>query len=443
MKQIILYLFLLIFMNSAISQQFSPPEWSYDKSIYEVNLRQFTPEGTFDAFAEHLPRLKEMGVGILWLMPIHPIGEKNRKGSLGSYYSIKDYFDVNPEHGSKEDFKNLVNRIHELDMYVIIDWVANHTAWDNNWITEKPEWYTKNDKGNMIPPVEDWTDVADLDFSNKDLRAEMSRALRYWVEEFDIDGYRCDVAGMVPTDFWIEARKEVETVKKTFWLAEWDEPELEQAFDMSYSWDQHKLMNKIAAGEANASDMRDYFVKERGKYSADHFRMRFTDNHDENSWNGTVFERLGVKGEMFAVFTTVIPGMPLVYSGQEAGLNRRLEFFEKDVIEWGEHPFYNLYSTLLNHKSNNKALYNGERGGEMVFLSSNHPDDVFALYREKDGDKVLAIFNFSDQELNVNVEGEEIKGSYRNLFTGGEISAGTKLAYIMPANGYYLFTSVK
>lgn len=441
MKSAILSFLLLFITAFTTAQNFSPPEWSYNKSIYEVNVRQYTPEGTFNAFAEHLPRLKEMGVGIVWLMPIHPIGEKNRKGSMGSYYSVKDYFGINPEFGTEDDFRNLIAKTQELGMYLIIDWVANHTAWDNPWVAEHPDWFTKDEKGNMVPPVDDWSDVVDLNFNNKELWAEMTSALRYWVEEFNIDGYRCDVAGMVPLEFWPQAREELEKIKNVFMLAEWDTPEMHKAFDMTYAWDQHKLMNRIAIGEANAEEMKKYFIKEKSQYPESAFRMRFTSNHDENTWNGTVFERLGSSAEMFAVFTCLIEGMPLIYGGQEAGLNKRLEFFEKDLIEWREHSFENIYSALLNLKKVNEALFNGERGGEMKFIDSDNPENIFAFVREKNDDKIFAIFNFSGEEVNVNLDGEEIAGSYINLFSTEEYQLTSKAAFVLPARGYMVFVN--
>lgn len=245
------FLFISLISLTVTAQDFRPPEWSYDKAIYEVNVRQYTEEGNFKAFEKHLPRLKELGADILWLMPIHPIGEKNRKGTLGSYYSVKDYNAVNPEFGTLDEFNSLVKMIHKMGMYVIIDWVANHTSWDNNWIEEHPEFYTTDSVGNIISPNPDWTDVADLNYDNKELRKEMINALKFWVEECDIDGYRCDVAGMVPTEFWIEARTELEKVKNVFMLAEWDTPDVHLAFDMTYDLDLHHILNGLAKEEKN------------------------------------------------------------------------------------------------------------------------------------------------------------------------------------------------
>ncbi|HSD63257.1 MAG TPA: alpha-amylase family glycosyl hydrolase, partial [Ignavibacteriaceae bacterium] len=322
------------------------PTWSYNLSIYEVNTRQYTQEGTFKAFDSHIKDLKDIGVGIIWFMPINPIGEKNRKGSLGSYYSVKNYKEVNPEFGTLEDFKETVKQIHSMGMYVIIDWVANHTAWDNVWTKEHPDFYTRDSLGNFAPPVKDWTDVIDLNYDNKELWKNMIDAMKYWVQECDIDGFRCDVAGMVPMEFWKSARIELEKIKKVFLLAEAEGPQYHEAFDMTYSWELLHLMNDVAKGKKSVQAVRDYFTKEKDQYPPDAYRMRFTTNHDENTWNGTEFERMGAAAETFDVFTCVISGMPLVYSGQEAGLNKRLKFFEKDTIQWEKNNYRILYSDL-------------------------------------------------------------------------------------------------
>jgi glycosidase len=365
MKQKIVVLFLSILIISCIgNKQTQPdvvkplvetkvvhPEWSKDAVIYEVNIRQYTPEGTFEAFSKHLPRLKELGIEILWIMPIHPIGEKNRKGELGSYYSVRDYKAVNPEFGTMEDFSKLVEKAHNLELKVIIDWVANHTAWDCEWINQHPEWYKKDSTGSFYGPF-DWTDVAQLDYEKPELHNAMIDALKFWVKETDIDGYRCDVAGMVPRDFWDKARKSLDTIKPVFMLAE-DEQEhhlLEEAFNMNYGWEFHHIMNKIAKNEADASDLKRYFQKEDSIYSKNCYRMHFITNHDENSWNGTEFERMGDAVKAFAVMTFTIPGMPLVYTGQEVGLNKRLAFFKKDEVIYDENDFQEFYQELIKLK---------------------------------------------------------------------------------------------
>ncbi len=428
---IIFILFLLFIFNSFAQTEsvVKHPEWSYNSTIYEVNIRQYTEEGTFEAFEDHLPRLKELGVKILWLMPIHPVGEKNRKGTLGSYYAVKDYKDVNPEFGSFEDFKHLVDKIHDMDMYVIIDWVANHTSWDNVWVSEHPDFYTKDSLGNFTPPVADWSDVIDLNYDNMEMQAAMLDAMKFWVDEYNIDGYRCDVAGMVPVDFWIKVRTELDEIKPVFMLAEAWEPELHKAFDMTYDWDMHHLMNDIAQGKKNVNDLKTRLEKEKEIYPKSGFLMQFTSNHDENSWNGTVKERLGDAAETFAALTFVIPGMPLIYSGQEAGLDKRLQFFEKDPIVWKESKFTDLYSTLIDLKKNNKALWNGEEEGnyQTVSISSSNENNssVFAIEREKDGDKILAIFNLSKETLNqIKFDADD---DYKDIFTNESVNETLEL----------------
>jgi len=396
------------------------PEWSRNATIYEVNIRQFTPEGTFNAFLEHIPRLKKMGVDILWLMPINPIGEKNRKGSLGSYYSVKDYKGINPEYGTLEDFKQLVARAHQEGMKVIIDWVANHTSWDNAWITEHPDWYTKDSLGNMVSPF-DWSDVADLNYDNKDMRLAMIDALKYWINEAGIDGYRCDVAGMVPLDFWETTRVELDRIKPVFMLAEAEEPQQQiRAFDMSYAWELHHILNSITQGKKNANALETYFFKQDTLYPADAYRMLFTSNHDENSWNGTEFERMGEGSICMAVLTATLPGMPLVYSGQESAFNKRLRFFEKDTIAWQDYRLEPFYQKLFALKHAYQPLWNGTWGGKIERISTNADTSVFAFIREKEGDRVFVLTNLSGQVQEAKLKGDSFKGNYKEWFAEEE-----------------------
>ena len=385
------------------------PEWSKDAVIYEVNWRQYTPEGTLKAFEAHLPRLKEMGVDILWLMPIHPIGEKNRKGSLGSYYAVKDYKAVNPEFGTMDDFKELVNQAHELGMYVILDWVANHTAWDNAWVNDHPDWYSKDRKGEMVSP-HGWTDVADLDYKNMEMRAEMQDALRFWVEETNIDGYRCDVAGEVPVEFWNNARKELDNIKPVFMLAEAEQPNHHvHAFDMSYAWELHHIMNDIAKEKKNARDIDKYFIKHDTIYPVEAYRMYFITNHDENSWNGTEYERMGEATNVFAMLTYTLPGMPMVYSGQEAAFDKRLAFFEKDTIDWGDYSLSAFYQDLGRLRKKNPALWSGADGGTMKRIKSSDNESIYAFIRKSDDNIVIVIANLTPyyKEFTLKLKGKE------------------------------------
>ena len=381
--------------------------WTEDAVIYEVNVRQFTPEGTFDAFAKHLPRLKDLGVDILWLMPIHPIGVLERKGTLGSYYAVRDYTAVNPEFGTIDAFKALVDKAHELDLKVIIDWVPNHTSPDAVWATHK-DWYLTDSLGNFVIQY-DWTDIAQLDYNNRDMRRAMIDAMLYWVTETDIDGFRCDVAWNVPVDFWEPATKELTAVKSSlFMLAEAEEPPLMQkAFNMYYAWNLHHVMNEVAQGNADANALRVGLEEMMNRFPRYAIPMYFTSNHDENSWSGTEFERMGDAARTFAALTYLLPGMPLIYNGQEVGFDRRLLFFEKDEINWtdsyGYTPFYRELNTL---RKNNRALHSQEVGGILIEIENSAPNAIFSFKREVVGNRVIALFNLSPQEQNVSFYGD-------------------------------------
>lgn len=376
--------------------------WTRSANIYEVNIRQYTKEGTFNAFAQHLPRLRRMGVDILWLMPVQPIGVKNRKGTLGSYYAVRDYTAVNPEFGTMDDFKRLVKQAQGLGMRVIIDWVANHTAFDNPWTVQHKDWYLKDAKGELFPVTytegaepEYWTDVTGLDWKQPGLWQGMRDAMAFWVRETGIDGFRCDVAAKVPTAFWEGARAELERIKPVFMLAEAWQPELHtRAFDMSYGWDTLGVFKDAAKGKADARALRALFEKPPVAYPEHAYRMRFTSNHDENSWHGSDPEHYGPAFKAMAVLAATLPGMPLIYGGQEAGLDKRLAFFEKDPIVWRAHPNEALYTWLLKLKHDNPALWNGQYGGTMRVLETGN-DKVFAFRREKDGNVVGVAVNLS------------------------------------------------
>jgi len=417
-------------------------DWSKHANIYEVNIRQYTPEGTINAFRKHLHRLKNMGVDILWLMPVQPIGELNRKGSLGSYYSVKDYKAVNPEFGTMQDLKDLVKEAHEMGMYVILDWVANHSAWDNIWTEEHPEYYGKNDDGTFHSPY-DWTDVIEFNYDNPAMRDSMIRALRFWIEEADVDGYRCDVAGMVPTDFWNDAVDQLKQIKQVFMLAE-DEDNaalLEHAFDMNYSWKLLHLMNDIAKGDKNASDIWAYIDWNNNTFPKNDYRMTFITNHDENSWNGTVKKRLGNGAEAFAILTYTIPGMPLIYSGQEAGNDKVLRFFEKDTINWNSIKYQDFYAKLNLLKKTNKALWNGSEGGDMVNIGEGESENILAFMREKDNNKIISIINLSSEQVQFKPSIEQAYGTYTNVFTDEKAKLGPDTVINLGPWAYFIFTN--
>ncbi len=396
------------------------PDWSRNATIYEVNLRQFTREGTFNAFASHLPRLKDLGVDIIWLMPIHPIGLQHRKGTLGSYYAVRDYYGVNPEFGTLADLKELVAKIHALGMYVILDWVANHSAWDNPLVTQHPEWYSKTADGQFQPtPWYDWEDIIDFDYNQPGLRRYMTDALKYWVRKADIDGYRCDVAGFVPTDFWDNVRAELDAIKPVFMLAEWESRDLHRhAFDATFSWSLWDRMHDATVGKKPLGGLIEYLAHDVSTFPRDGYRMTFTDNHDKNSWEGNQFSYFGDALPLCMALCSVVNGMPLIYGGQEAGLDRSLLFFEKDVIAWKDHPFAGMYKILFALKHRNQALWNGAAGGDMVRIFNNQPDRVISFSREKADDKVVAILNFSAQPVTVILASKHQAGDYFDLFTG-------------------------
>jgi glycosidase len=407
---------------SGIEGQANFPEWSKNAVMYEVNVRQYTPEGTFKAFEAHLPRLKELGVDILWFMPIQPISEKNRKGRLGSYYSVRDYKAVNPEFGTLEDFKALVKKAHEMGFKVMIDWVGNHTGWDNVWMKDHKDWYTQDSLGNIKPPVADWSDVADLNYDNQQMRQAMLDALKFWVKETDIDGYRCDFAGGVPTEFWEKARLSLDSIKPVFMLGEnQDQMDLlNKAFNINYGWAFHHLMNEVAQGKKTALQMDSLLVREDSIYPENTYALQFTSNHDENSWNGTEYERMGEAAKTMAILSFTVPGMPLIYTGQEAGLNKRLAFFEKDTVNWSNLEMQQFYHQLIQLKKTQKALWNGESGGQLTIVNNYLPKQVLSFIREKEDNQVLAVFNLSPKPVEVTLNLPK-KGTYQEYFSGENV----------------------
>ena len=441
MKKVLLS-FLSIALFSCATQESKQAElvedvWHKNASMYEVNLRQYTEEGTFEAFLPHIDRIHAMGIDILWFMPIHPIGKENRKGGLGSYYSVQDYKGINPEHGTAADFKAIIEKAHSLGMKVIIDWVANHSAFDNVWAKDHKDWYTPDSLGNMQPPLgTDWWDVADLNYENADMRLAMIDAMQYWLTDFNIDGFRCDVASWVPNDFWSQAIDSLNTIKPVFMLAEADEPSLHEAgFDMTYTWEYMHITNEIAQGKMSFDDLDNLMAKEDTNYTDEAYRLYFTSNHDENSWKGDVFERYGNTHFLQAVLAFTIDGMPLLYSGQEAGLNKRLAFFEKDLIDWGDFKYNDFYAALLKLHKNHPALWNGKYGGE--FSKINIPDSDLYCYERVKGDETVIVFlNFSEQNKTIDLE-NPINTKLTELFSGEEVNGLSKVE--LNSLGYKVF----
>jgi glycosidase len=399
------------------------PDWSKNAAIYQINTRQFTPEGTFRAAAQHLPRLKTLGVDILWLMPIHEIGHINRKGSLGSPYAIKDYYSVNPEFGTLDDLKYFVDAAHQQDLYVILDWVANHTAWDSNLVTEHPEWYARDWKDDFRPtPWCDWDDIIDLDYQHPKLRQYILEAMKYWVTEADIDGYRCDVAGFVPLDFWSTVRRELDTLKPVFMLAECEARDHHiEAFDMTYAWSWYDAVHDITIGRATVNRLFGYYAWNEKGFPDNSLRMLFVSNHDKNAWDGTQFEQFCDGLKTAIVLSVVSEGMPLVYNGQEAGNTKRLKFFDKDPIEWREHGIGEFYQKLLALKKQNTVLWNGKWGARMVNIPNSAPDKVFSFVRQNNGDKIFAVLNFSAEPQVITFNENLHHGTYTEFFSQEQV----------------------
>lgn len=395
------------------------PEWAKHAVLYQINLRQFTSAGTLRAAERELPRLKALGVDILWLMPVHPIGEKHRKGTLGSPYAVRDYYGVNPEFGSKDDLKRFVDAAHAQGMYVILDWVANHTAWDNPLVEQHPEWYARDWKGDFHPtPWWDWSDIINLDYSRPGLRKYMTDAMVHWVRDIGVDGYRCDVAGFVPLEFWENLRTELDAVKPVFLLAEWESRDLHaRAFDATYAWSWYDAVHQITQGKADVNRLYTFYSWNEAFFPRGAMRMNFVSNHDKNSWEGTEFEAFGDGLHAAMVLSFVADGIPMIYNGQEAGNPKRLAFFEKDPIAWRPHPNGALYAELIRLKKTTSALWNGRWGAMMVHVPNDRLAQVLSFVRQDDHGKVFAVFNLSAQPQTVRFAQTLFHGDYIEHFS--------------------------
>lgn len=420
------------------------PTWANSATIYEVNIRQYTEAGTFKAFEANLPRLQKLGVKILWLMPIHPISELNRKGSLGSPYSIANYKGINPEFGNEADFKSLVNKAHSLGFKVILDWVANHSGWDNPWTANK-SWYHTDGGGNIVPPNNDWLDVAWLNYKNQDMRKAMIEAMAYWVKTFDIDGFRADVAAGVPTEFWKQANTQLQAIKPLFMLAEDQSVQslLDDAFIANYNWELKDLVKAIAAGNKDRTDLEAMATNQTFTYPTRSFPMNFITNHDENSWSGTEFDRLGEAVSAMAVLTFTYPGMPLIYSGQEVGNTKRLAFFEKDFIPGltVANSTTAFYTKLVSLKSKNAALWNNSTA-KLVPTPGNN-NSVIAYSRVSGVNKVLTVINASNTTQKVTLNLTKLNAAYYLFTTGKLATLKTTLTLTLKPWQYEIYSSAK
>ena len=423
--------------------KFEHPSWSYDTNIYEVNVRQYTTEGTFEAFRNHLPRLKDMGVEVLWFMPITPISIKGRKGSLGSYYAVQNYKEVNPEFGSLQDFVDLVKYSHDLGFKIIIDWVANHTGNDNVWIDEHPDFFCYDD--NHIIHPNGWEDVSKLDFDNLQMQAAMIDAMKFWIASCDIDGFRCDMAHLVPLEFWKKARIELETYKMyLFWLAECEEANYHEAFDATYTW---KWMHATEEFYNRKNDLNSLFgvlQEYENSFPKNALRTYFTSNHDENSWNGTEYEKYGEAAKAFAVFSCTWNGLPMIYSGQELPNKKRFQFFDKDNIEWKDKcELHNFYTTLLLLRKTNAALRASDANAVTSKISTNYDDKVFAFIRKNENDEVFVILNLSEEKIELEIFDPLIQNFFIDIFNKESIDFSEKQNIELQSWSYQVYEKKK
>jgi glycosidase len=419
--------------------------WTRDAVLYQINTRQFTPEGTFTAAQAQLPRLAAMGIDIIWLMPIHPIGEANRKGALGSPYAVRDYRAVNPELGTEADFRAFVKEAHRLGLKVILDWVANHSAYDNPLTLSHPEWYTRTPEGALTSPQgTDWSDVADFDYRQPGLRRYMTESLAYWVREFGVDGFRCDVAGYVPTDFWETARGQLDGIKPVFMLAEWEQRDLHtHAFDATYGWGWKEAMQRLVKSGEGAGPIRGYYAGQAETWPHAAMRMVYTENHDQNSWDGVAAQIYGLAYEAAIALAFTGIGLPLIYNGQEADNDRQLKFFDRDPIQWREGRHAALFAKLVALKTTNPALHNGRFGAPMIEVPTSESADVYAFTRGAAGERVFAVFNLSPRPHRITFDKARHHGTYTDALSGEAFSFAGGETLDLPAWGFRIFRETR
>ena len=427
------------------------PSWTSNAVVYEVNVRDYSEAGTLNAVTDDLPRLQALGVNILWLMPIYPVGQLNAKGSMGSPYAVRDYKGINPDMGNAADLHALISAAHADGMHVVLDWVANHSAWDNAWITEHKDWYTQDSNGNVLPPNNDWTDVADLNYDNAGLRSAMIDAMKYWVTDFDVDGFRCDYAAGVPTDFWNDATAQLRAAKSSLWFLAEDQGEsdkLTAAFDSDYGWSFKDTLYKLGNGSEYAFD----FVNEVSSLGYDYsrkgtFPMLFITNHDENSWTGSLTSLYGTGAKTMAVLSFTALGIPLIYNGQEVDSDRRLQFFEKDVVDWNfdstrSKTAVAFYTKLIKLKHKNSALNAGLN--RLSFKALEASSIWTTAYRRSNGtNKVYVVANLSAKSHTTTVKWGSDKAYYYRYSDGKRMKLPTSAKYSLKPWQFEIFSTVR
>ena len=423
--------------------------WVRDAVIYSVYLRSFSPEGTFKGLERRIPELKELGITTLWLMPVHPVGVKNRKGTLGSPYAVQDYYGINPEFGTMDDFKQLLATVHAAGMKLIIDMVANHTSWDSKLMEEHPDWFTRNEKGEIIPPNADWHDVADLDYSKAGLRTYMKEMLVWWVRDIGIDGFRCDVAEMVPTDFWEDVRDALDAVKPVMMLSEGSIPEHHRkAFDLTYAWNVYDALEPVFSGKRALAVLDQVLGTERLQFPRGSLRMRFVTNHDKNAWEAPAVKKFGPAGlKVATVLVNTLPGVPLLYNGEEVANDRPLDLFEKVAIDWTRpRAMGDMNRMLYALRRTNRALIDG--GFERV--KGDREKDVYAYMRTAGTSRVFVVLNFSKEERGVKLQMPALTGNagptcrFHEIFMNREWDVpvkGGEVRLLLEPLGYRVFTT--
>ena len=423
--------------------------WVRDAVIYSVYLRSFSPEGTFQGLEKRIHELKDLGITTLWLMPIHPVGVKNRKGTLGSPYAVQDYYGINPEFGTMDDFKHLLAAVHGAGMKLIIDMVANHTSWDSKLMQEHPDWFTRNAQGEIIPPNADWHDVADLDYSKPGLRAYMKEMLVWWVKDVGIDGFRCDVAEMVPTDFWEDARDALDAVKPVMMLSEGSIPEHHRkAFDLTYAWNVYDALEPVLSGKRPLAVLDQVLNTERLLFPKGSLRMRFVTNHDKNAWDAPAVKKFGPGGlQVATALINTLPGVPMLYNGEEVANDTALSLFEKVSIDWSRpRAMGEMNRTLFALRRENRALIDGtfER------ITGNREKDVYAYMRTAGKARVLVVLNFSKEERGVKLQMPALTGATGSTLRFHEIFMdrdwdvpvqGGEVRLLLEPLGYRVFVS--
>jgi alpha-amylase len=439
--------------TDALFYDLQTPDWVKNSVIYQVNIRQFSKEGNFNAFTEQLPRLKDLGVDVLWLMPIFPICEDKKKchdyaptDCWGSPYAPYDFQSIHAGYGTDEDLHHLIKTAHLLRMKVILDFVPNHTGFESKWMIEHPEWFIHKEDGSIMPVTsdqgEEWADIAQLDLNNKDMREAWMQAHEYWIREFDIDGYREDCAWAIPQDYWLELRQRLNAMKPVYMLAE-DEVHGKEQFDVcfetNYGWGNHHFMKNIAQGKYPADVLHRHTEDIKNRFGTRGWQMNFTQNHDENTWHGSEQELFGNGGDCYTALIFVMEGQPCIYNGQEAGLAKRLFFFNKDEIDWSDMSRTPFIKKLIDLKHKNKALWNGRDGGFIQKMKTTNDAKVYAFAREKEGNQVVCIFNMTDTPLSISIKNDRFTGLFEDVFSGEKVELGTELTYDLQEFDYRIY----